>query len=89
MSNQNLRNTVPERRAEFIFGTAAEVLEMMRNLPSKVQVIRPGDAPAPPPDGADPDEMATALQAAKSQPPAAASQSSRLSSKPKPIHAYQ
>jgi len=39
------RMPVPERRAEFIFGTAAEVMEMMRDLPSKVQVIRPG-APA-------------------------------------------
>src|SRR4026207_1032299 len=27
---------VPERRAEFIFGTAAEVMQMMSNLPSKV-----------------------------------------------------
>ncbi len=66
---------VPERRAEFIFGTVAEVMKMMSNLPSKVEIIRPG-APgeaAPAPAQAEPDEMAAALQAGKSQPPSAAS----------------
>ena len=29
------RMPVPERRAEFVFGTAAEVMEMIRNLPSR------------------------------------------------------
>jgi hypothetical protein len=62
--------SVPERRAEFVFGTAAEVMEMMSKLPSKAQVIRPGAStteaqPAP----AEPDEMAAALQASKGQPP--------------------
>jgi hypothetical protein len=67
------RMPIPERRAEFIFGTAAEVMDMMRNLPSKVQVVRPGaraeaEAAAP-----ETDEMAAALQATKGKPPGAAS----------------
>src|SRR6185369_17513801 len=33
------RLPVPERRAEFIFGTAAEVMQMMQNLPPKVVVM--------------------------------------------------
>jgi hypothetical protein len=28
---------VPDRRAEFVFGTAAEVMQMMSDLPSKAQ----------------------------------------------------
>jgi hypothetical protein len=59
---------VPERRAEFIFGTAGEVMQMMSDLPSKVAIVRPGakeEAPA----ATEPDEMAAALQAAKSQAP--------------------
>ena len=56
---------VPERRAEFIFGTAAEVMQMMGNLPSKVQVIRPGAPAEAAPATIEPDEMAAALQAEK------------------------
>jgi hypothetical protein len=56
---------VPERREEFIFGTAGEVMQMMRDLPSEVVIMsRPAtEEPAP----ADPqgDEMGSALQAAK------------------------
>jgi hypothetical protein len=66
---------VPERRAEFVFGTAAEVMSMMQNLPPKAVVVRPGtaapsDAPA---DPSETDEMAAALQAGKNKPPGAAS----------------
>ena len=39
-----IRMPVPERRKEFIFSTVAEVMEMMENLTSKVEVIR--DKPA-------------------------------------------
>lgn len=57
---------VPERRAEFVFGTAAEVMKMMSDLPSKVVLVRPGDkgeaAAAP-----ESDEMAAALSAGKAQ----------------------
>lgn len=63
---------VPDRRAEFIFGTAAEVMQMMSNLPPKPAIIRPGAKPeaAEPPEA---DEMAAALKAGKNQPPGAAS----------------
>jgi hypothetical protein len=66
------RMPVPERRAEFIFGTAAEVMEMMGRLPSKVQVVRPGPPAEGEPAAPETDEMAAALQAAKGQPPGAA-----------------
>ena len=62
--------SVPDRRAEFIFGTAAEVMQMMSNLTSKPQVIRPGArTEETTPAAAEPDEMAAALQAEKNQPP--------------------
>jgi hypothetical protein len=64
---------IPDRRAEFVFGTAAEVMQMMSNLPSKVQVIRPGAATETAPAAPETDEMAAALQAAKNQPPGAKS----------------
>lgn len=57
---------VPERRAEYVFGTAAEVMKIMNDLPAKVQLLRPTDKEkdAPAPEG---DEMAAAFQAAKGQ----------------------
>jgi hypothetical protein len=64
---------VPERRAEYIFGTAAEVMQMMQNLPSKVQVVRPGSPTEAEPAVAEPDEMAAAIQAGKNQPPGSVS----------------
>jgi len=65
------RLPVEERRAEFVFGTAAEVMQTMSNLPSKVVML--GDteveaAPATP----ESDAMAAAFQAGKSQKPGAA-----------------
>jgi len=56
---------VPERRAEFIFGTAAEVMKMMGDLPSKVVMLgRPTkeETSMVAPEG---DEMAAAIQAGK------------------------
>lgn len=32
---------VPDRRAEFVFGTAVEVMQMMRELPSKAAILKP------------------------------------------------
>jgi hypothetical protein len=58
---------VPERRAEFVFGTAAEVIQMMSDLPSKVVMFaRPQtqEAEAPQPGS---DEMMSAIQAGKNQ----------------------
>jgi hypothetical protein len=65
--------SMPERRAEFVFGTAAEVMQVMSNLPAKVQVIRPGASAEAEPATPEPDEMVAALQAAKGQPPGAKS----------------
>jgi hypothetical protein len=50
------RMPVPERRAEFVFGTAAEAV-----------IFRPGDAAGAAPATAETDEMAAAFQAAKNQ----------------------
>lgn len=62
------RLPVPQRRAEFVFGTAAEVMQMMADLPTKVAIIRATDKPdaageASPAAG---DAMAAAIQADKS-----------------------
>ena len=56
---------VPERRAEYVFGTAAEVMQIMSNLPPKVQIFRPGAREKAAPVPAEKDEMAAALQKAK------------------------
>jgi hypothetical protein len=64
---------VPDRRAEFVFGTAAEIMQMMSDLPSKPQIIRPGKAPDGAPDTPENDEMAAALSAARGEPHAAKS----------------
>ena len=62
------RMPVPDRRAEFVFGTAAEVMKMMSDLPSKATVMRPsGMTEAAPSTAETNDEMAAAIQAAKSK----------------------
>ncbi len=56
---------VPERRQEFVFGTAAEVIEVMRDLPSKVAIFgrdsKEENAALTP----ESDEMASAIQTGK------------------------
>jgi hypothetical protein len=56
---------VPDRRAEFVFGTAGEVMQMMSDLPSKARVFHPPATQSSP--AADPaaDEMSNAFRAAK------------------------
>jgi hypothetical protein len=49
-----IRMPVPERRKEFLFGTLAEVMELMESLTSKVEVIR--DKPANVSEDTPPDE---------------------------------
>jgi hypothetical protein len=49
-----IRLPVPDRRKEFLFGTVAEVMELMESLTSKVEVIR--DKPANISDEAPVDE---------------------------------
>ncbi len=59
------RLPVPDRREEFVFGTAAEVVQVMNELSSKVAIFgraeKEEDAPVP----AGSDEMASAIQAGK------------------------
>lgn len=56
---------IPERRAEFIFGTAGEVMGVMENLTGKVKMLNrnvPDQEGVP--EG-EPDDMAAAVQAGK------------------------
>ena len=56
---------VPERREEFVFGTVAEVMDMMGKLPSKAVLFgstHTDEAASAPPAN---DEMAAALEAGK------------------------
>ena len=52
-------------RPEFVFRTAAEVMQLMNDLPPKVQIIRPGAKEKAAPAPAEVDEMAAALQKGK------------------------
>ena len=56
---------VPDRRAEFVFGTAGEVMQMMSDLPTKAQVFHPPAKGTPAPADPAADEMANAFRAAK------------------------
>ena len=49
-------------RAEFVFRTAAEVMQLMNNLPSKVQVLRPGAKEKTTPAPTEAGEIPAALQ---------------------------
>ena len=60
---------VPERRSEFIFGTAAEVMKMMENLPPKVAMLHPASAQKQAAPAGESDDMAAALNAAKQTQP--------------------
>jgi hypothetical protein len=65
---------VPERRAEFVFGTAAEVIQMMGDLPSKVVMFaRPQTEEGASQPGSD--EMMSAIQAGKNRGAAASTKS--------------
>ena len=61
------RMPVPDRRAEFVFGTVTEVIQMMNSLPAKVELFRPakdkGEEAAP----AEQDDMATAFHASRAK----------------------
>ena len=69
---QFYRLPVPERRAEFIFGTAAEVMQMMSALPPKAVMLGRPAASETVPVTPETDEMAAVLQAGRSQPPGSA-----------------
>jgi hypothetical protein len=58
---------IPERRAEFIFGTAAEVMQIMSDLPSKASMFgQPAGEEATAAAPAN-DELAAAIQSGKQQ----------------------
>lgn len=57
-----------ERREEFVFSTAAEVMQVMADLPPKPVIFRSGEPVEADTAGPEPDEMATAIQAAKAKP---------------------
>jgi hypothetical protein len=57
---------VPDRRAEFVFGTAAEVMQMMRDLPSQAAILR-SKSPRPSDPTAEDAEIAAAIEAWKSK----------------------
>lgn len=60
------RLPVPDRRAEFVFGTVAEVMQTFQNLPSKAAILT--DKTAPESAEGAPDDMAAVVQAAKASP---------------------
>ena len=60
------RMSVPERRNEFVFGTAAEVMQIMEQLPSKVALLRPSSKDQSS-SANQSDEMAAALKAGQKE----------------------
>jgi hypothetical protein len=56
---------IPERRAEFVFGTAAEVIQVMSNLPPKVVLFRPAESQTGSKTPPEWDEMAASFQKQK------------------------
>ena len=64
------RMPVPDRRAEYVFGTAAEVMQLMSNLPSRAEILRGASASKDAPQADETDEMAAALNAARGKSPA-------------------
>jgi hypothetical protein len=62
--------TVADRRAEFLYATAAEVMKVMAALPPKPEILRPGAAPEPTDAPAAEDELTQAVKSAKAAPPA-------------------
>ncbi len=65
---QFFKMRVAERRAEFVFGTTAEVIQVMQDLPSKVVMLRPGSERSTEPENPEADEMAAAFKAAQTTP---------------------
>jgi hypothetical protein len=63
---------VPERRAEFVFGTAGEVMQMMEDLPPKVTVLGHVEKKEAAKSAPENDEIAAAILAWKNRPGAGA-----------------
>lgn len=63
------RLPVPERRAAYVFGTAAEVMAMMGRLPSKAVLLRHRAKDEAAPAAPETDKLAAPYQAGQSQTP--------------------
>ncbi len=59
------RLPVEDRRAEFVFGTAAEVMTVVGNLPSKPKFFGPSEQPPAPAEASPKDDLSEALEARK------------------------
>jgi hypothetical protein len=57
---------VADRRQEFIFGTVSEVIQLMSDLPSKAELLRPSEKGVPSTPAAD-DDLAAAFQAGRAK----------------------
>lgn len=60
------RLPVPERRAEFVFGTSAEVIQILSSLPSKAAVLDPRE-PSEPQNAEEAKEELTTMIESKRQ----------------------
>jgi len=58
---------IPKRRTEFVFATAAEVMRLMYDLPSKVEIIRDQPESQGVEGAPESDEMVAAIRAAKAE----------------------
>lgn len=61
------RLPIPDRRAEFVFGTAAEVIQMMGDLPPKPVMMNHVETDQDPAAPHGEDDMARAFQTGKSR----------------------
>lgn len=61
------RMPVAERREEYVFGTAGEIMRMMSDLPSKVALLRPDSKSDESSSPLETDEMAEAFMAGKNK----------------------
>ena len=57
----------PDRRTEFVFGTAAEVMQVLEHLPLQATSARPGREDQYTLTAPEPDEMAAAYHADKTR----------------------
>ena len=56
---------VEQRRAEFFFSTAAQVMELMQDLPAEAVIAQPGHEATEPPPSAETDELRQTLLAVR------------------------
>ncbi|HOY60657.1 MAG TPA: hypothetical protein PK640_21255 [Verrucomicrobiota bacterium] len=62
------RMPAADRRREYVFGTAAEVATLLRELPPQPVILRPDDLPEAAPSS-EPDDMQAALDAVRQSTP--------------------